>query len=108
METVYRRSADGLTIAVRATPRGGRDAVQGVEELSDGRRVLRVRVKAAAADGAANEALRRCLAAALGCPPSTVSLVAGATSRLMTLGVRGDPADLAARVEALCSGEARR
>ncbi|HMO29366.1 DUF167 family protein [Enterovirga sp.] len=106
MDGVYRRTAGGVTVAVRATPRGGRDEVQGLERLSDGRAVLRIRVKAAAADGAANEALRRCLAAALDCPPSAVSLVSGATSRLKTLGVAGDPEALARRLDALCS-EAR-
>jgi uncharacterized protein YggU (UPF0235/DUF167 family) len=36
-------------LAVRLTPRGGRDAIDGIEQLSDGRRVLKVRVRAAAA-----------------------------------------------------------
>ena len=106
MEPAYRRSPDGVTVSVRATPRGGRDSVDGAERLSDGRSVLRIRVRAAAADGAANEALRRCLASALGCPPSAVALTSGATSRLKTLAVRGDPDRLAARIDTLCAEEA--
>ncbi|TDR90089.1 DUF167 family protein [Enterovirga rhinocerotis] len=104
-EPAFRRIAEGLAIRVRATPRGGRDAVEGIEHLSDGRAVLRIRVRAAAADGAANDALRRCLAAALGRPPSAVSVASGATARVKTLAVAGDPDDLTARLEALCAQE---
>jgi uncharacterized protein YggU (UPF0235/DUF167 family) len=42
---------------VRLTPRGGRDAIDGIEPLSAGRRVLKVRVRAAASEGEANAAL---------------------------------------------------
>ena len=38
---------DGIILAVRLTPKGGRDAIDGTETLSDGRAVLRVRVRAA-------------------------------------------------------------
>lgn len=107
MGSVYRIEAGGLTVAVKATPRGGRDAVEGAERLADGRAVLRVRVKAAASDGAANEALRRCLARALGCAPSRVELASGATARLKVLRVEGDPEALAARIDALCTLEDR-
>lgn len=103
MSEAYRVTSEGLKVAVRATPRGGRDAVEGVERLADGRAVLRVRVRAAAADGAANDALRRCLAATLGCAPSAVVLSSGATSRFKLLEVRGDPLVLADRMAALCT-----
>jgi uncharacterized protein YggU (UPF0235/DUF167 family) len=39
---------------VRLTPKGGWDAVDGIEQLADGRSVLKVRVRAAASDGEAN------------------------------------------------------
>jgi len=38
-------SAGGVTIAVRLTPKGGRDAIDGVETLADGSTVLKVRVR---------------------------------------------------------------
>ena len=66
------------------TPRGGRDAIEGVEALADGRPVLKVRVRAVPEDGAANEGVRRLLAKALGLPASAVRLEAGATARLKT------------------------
>jgi uncharacterized protein YggU (UPF0235/DUF167 family) len=35
----------GGVLAVRLTPKGGRDAIEGVEKLADGRAVLAVRVR---------------------------------------------------------------
>ncbi len=64
---------------MRVTPRGGRDAVDGVETLSDGRPVLKVRVRAAPENGAANEGVRRLLAEELELPASAVRLEAGGT-----------------------------
>ena len=51
---------------VRLTPRGGRDAIEGVEQLADGRAVLKARVRAAPSEGEANAALCRLIADALG------------------------------------------
>jgi uncharacterized protein len=87
---------NGVDVRVRVTPRGGRDALDGVETLSDGRRVLKVRVRVAPEGGAANEAVRRLLARTLRCPASTVSLEAGATARLKIYRIDGDPVRLAA------------
>ena len=67
----------GLAVAVRLTPKGGRDAIEGIEQLADGRSVLKVRVSAAPSDGAANEALLKLVARILGVPPRDVSLAAG-------------------------------
>jgi uncharacterized protein YggU (UPF0235/DUF167 family) len=51
---------------VRLTPRGGRDAIDGIEQLADGRRVVKARVRAAATGGEANAALLELVAKALG------------------------------------------
>ncbi|CUU43416.1 hypothetical protein BVIRIDIS_24360 [Blastochloris viridis] len=64
-------------------------------ELSDGRRVVAARVRAVPESGAANAALVALVAAALKVPKRDVELVAGATSRVKTLHVAGDPAALA-------------
>ena len=37
----------GIALAVRLTPKGGRDAIDGIETLADGRAVLKARVRAA-------------------------------------------------------------
>lgn len=91
--------AGGLTLAVRLTPKGGRDAIDGVETLADGRSVLKARVRAAPSDGEANEALLRLIAKALGVPPRAVTLAAGATSRIKRLAIVGDGPTLAAALE---------
>jgi uncharacterized protein YggU (UPF0235/DUF167 family) len=62
----YRVSPDGIVVACRLTPKGGRDAIEGVARLSDGTSVLIARMRAAPEDGRANEALRALLAAKLG------------------------------------------
>jgi uncharacterized protein len=94
---------DGLALAVRLTPNGGRDAIEGVAQLADGRRVLKVRVRAAASAGEANAALVGLLAAALGVAARDVSLVAGAGSRLKRLKIAGAGATLAAALEKICA-----
>ena len=61
----------------------------------DGRDWLAVRLTAAPSDGAANEALVRLVAKALGVARRDVTLASGATSRLKRLRISGDPARLA-------------
>lgn len=70
------RAAPGETIAVRVTPRGGRDALSVAEDGS-----IHVRVTAVPEDGKANTAVRKLLAKALGVAPSRLTLTGGATSR---------------------------
>ena len=69
-------AADGVVVIVRLTPRGGRDAIDGVAQLADGRSVLKVRVRAAASEGEANAALMKLIAKTLGVAGRDVSLVA--------------------------------
>ena len=97
----WRIRSDGLEVRVRVTPRGGRDAIDGIETLSDGRPVLKVRVRAAPEDGAANEGVRRLLAKALRRLVPAVSLEAGATARLKTFVISGDGEALASALAAV-------
>lgn len=71
-----------MQFAVRVTPKGGRDAVDGWARDDAGRLMLKVRVSAAASDGAANAAVAALLAKALKIPKSALVLVAGQTARL--------------------------
>ena len=92
-------TAGGIALSVRLTPKGGRDAVDGVELLADGRAVLKARVRAAPSEGEANEALCRLIAKAAGIPPRDVVLVAGATARIKRLAIAGDGPTLIAALE---------
>ncbi len=98
----WRVSATGLELRVRLTPRGGRDVLEGIEALSDGSRVLKARVRAAPENGAANAALCRLVAGALGRPGDAVRHAA----RLKTLRIRGDGPSLAATLARLAGDSA--
>ena len=87
---------------VRLTPKGGRDSLDGIETLADGRSLLKARVRAAPAEGEANAALLRLMANTLGVPVRDVTLVAGATSRIKRLAVMGDGHKLAEMLETIC------
>lgn len=90
----------GLTVAVKVQPRARQPGVGGTAPGVDGPR-LRVAVTEAAEGGRANEAVCVALARALGVPPGVVTLRAGAGSRHKLLHIAGDPASLAARLDAL-------
>jgi uncharacterized protein len=90
---------DGVFVSVRLTPKGGRDSIDGIETLSDGRAVLKARVRAAPREGEANAALGRVLAKALGVPPRDVAIVGGTTSRIKRVKIVGDAALLSAALE---------
>src|SRR3978361_2135530 len=90
----WRYSTQGISVALRVTPRGGRDELDGVETLANGRSVVKVRVRAIAEGGEANRAVTELLAKTLGVPKARVRLLSGATSRLKQMAVDGDPAAL--------------
>jgi uncharacterized protein (TIGR00251 family) len=92
----WRYSTDGISIALRVTPRGGRDDIDGVETLANGRSVVKVRVRAIAEGGEANRAVTELLAKTLGVPKARVRIVSGVTSRLKQVVVDGDPKALGA------------
>jgi uncharacterized protein len=97
----YRMERDGIVLSVRLTPKGGRDAIDGVVTLSEGREVLAARVRAAPDKGAANAALVLLLADVFDRPKSAVTIMAGDTARLKQVRVTGDPSVLAAVVKRL-------
>jgi uncharacterized protein len=92
---------DGLLLTVRLTPKGGRDALDGIAQLADGRAVLKARVRAAASEGEANSALVQLIARSLAVPPTSVSLIAGETARIKRLEIAGPAAALATTLESL-------
>uniref|UniRef100_UPI00387DD4EB DUF167 domain-containing protein n=1 Tax=Mesorhizobium abyssinicae TaxID=1209958 RepID=UPI00387DD4EB len=103
----FRSRDDGIDLFVRLTPKAALDRIEGVETSADGRSHLKARVRAVPENGAANRALERLVAKALGVPGSSVSVVAGGTARLKTLRIVGDAAELAKRIEALSGGQGK-
>lgn len=87
---------DGIDVSVRATPKGGRDGVDGVKEDAAGARWLSVRVSAPPDDGKATKAVAKVLAVYFGVPARDVTLVSGATARLKRFRILGNPAELEA------------
>ena len=90
----WRYSTQGVSVALRVTPRGGRDEIDGLETLASGRTVVKMRVRAIAEGGAANRAVVELLAKALGVPKAKIRVLSGTTSRLKQIAVDGDPARL--------------
>jgi hypothetical protein len=78
-----------VKLAVRLTPRGGRDAIEGFAEDQAGRLLLRARVAAPPVEGEANAALVNLVAKALGLPRSAVRIASGATARVKVLEIDG-------------------
>jgi uncharacterized protein (TIGR00251 family) len=101
----WRYSTGGISVALRVTPRGGRDDIDGIETLANGRSVVKVRVRAIAEGGEANRAVTELLAKVLGVPKGRVRLLSGATSRMKQIAVDGDPATLGEALRVLTSAK---
>ncbi len=99
----YRREAGGILLAVRLTPRAGRDAIDGVGVLSDGRAVTQVRVRALPSEGEANTALVALIARRLRVPKSAVTIAAGHSARPKQVRIAGDPDALAREIDGWAS-----
>ncbi len=83
---------------MKAQPKSRRPGIGGLS--ADGS-ALRVAVSEAPEDGRANRAVCTVIAQALDVPGSAVEVAQGATSRLKTLRIAGDPARLIERLERL-------
>jgi uncharacterized protein (TIGR00251 family) len=101
----WRYSTQGISVALRVTPRGGRDDIDGVETLANGRSVVKVRVRAIADGGEANRAVMELLAKVLGVPKAKVRILSGTTSRLKQIAVDGDPAKLGDALRKVTAGK---
>jgi uncharacterized protein (TIGR00251 family) len=78
-----------VRLAIRLTPRGGADRIDGVGPSGE----LRVRVAAPPVDDAANRALVRLMADELGVPASALELVSGTRGRTKQVRVMGVSTD---------------
>lgn len=101
----WRYSTGGINIALRVTPRGGRDDIDGIETLANGRSVVKVRVRAIAEGGEANRAVTELLAKVLDVPKARVKILSGVTSRLKQVAVDGDPKALGESLKKLTAAK---
>ena len=101
MADPWRYAAHGISVALRVTPRGGCDEIDGVEVMANGRAVVKVRVRAIAEGGEANRAVTELLAKSLGVPKASVRILSGVTSRLKQVAVDGDPGKLGETLRSL-------
>ena len=83
-------TGNGVRFSVHVQPRAARSGIAGMHGSA-----VKVRLQAPPVDGAANDALISLLAESLGVPRREVSILAGATSRLKRVEVRGLTARLA-------------
>jgi uncharacterized protein len=93
------QARDGIRLVVRVTPKGGRDAIEGMARDQDGKPLLKIRVAAAPEDGRANDSLVGLLAREFKVPKSAVTILRGAGARVKQVHISGDGAQLAARLE---------
>lgn len=93
--------AGGVRLAVRVSPRGGRNAVEGLRDDAAGVPHLSVRVAAAPVDGDANDAVELTVAKWLGVKARAVEIVQGQTARLKLLRIDGDPVALCRKLQSL-------
>jgi uncharacterized protein (TIGR00251 family) len=85
MSELHIREQDGaITFEVRVAPRASRNRVVGVQDGA-----LKVALTAPPVDGAANEALRKLLAKALGVAKSDIEIIRGDRARIKLLRVHG-------------------
>lgn len=101
----WRSVAGGVLLDIRVTPKSGRDAIEGIEQLASGQAVLKLRVRALPTGGEANEAVVALVAKALKLPKSNVSLERGAASRVKTLRLAGDAKVIASALEEITRAE---
>jgi len=94
-----RAAADGVTVAVRLTPKASADRIEGVAAGADGTMELRARVTAVPENGKANAALIRMLAKHWKLPKSALHIAGGAKDRRKTVHVEGDTAALTRTIE---------
>lgn len=95
---------DRIRLVVRVTPKGGRDALEGLMPDANGQPMLKARVAATAEDGRANASLVALLAKEFDVPKSAVTIVRGATARMKQVNIRGDGRRLAARLQEIGGG----
>jgi uncharacterized protein (TIGR00251 family) len=97
-----------VRVAVRLTPRGRADRIEGIVYSAERRPALKVSVTAPPADSRANDALIELLAKEWSVPKRDLAIVAGLKSRDKTVRIAGDPNALLKRIAPLLAASPAR
>ena len=97
----YDSREDTVRIFARISPGAAKDEIVGIWHGGESGPRLAVKVAAAPDKGKANAAIIKLLSRTLGLPKSSVSIIAGETSRLKTLALAGDQAEIVAAIDSL-------
>lgn len=89
-----KRLTDGVSVAVRLTPKANATRLDQVAADAAGVAALKARVTAVPESGKANAALLKLLAKSWKLPKSTLSIAGGAKDRNKVVHVAGDPETL--------------
>lgn len=93
--------SDGVTLAVRLTPKASANRIQGLVAEAGGDIVLKAAVTAPPEKGKANAALIKLLAKAWSLPKTSLTVISGATDRNKVLHIEGDPDRLMTQIESV-------
>jgi uncharacterized protein (TIGR00251 family) len=88
----------GLRVAVRLTPKGRKDGIEGVAETVHGTAEIRISVTAVPENGKANKALIKLLAKLWKLPKTGIRIISGETDRHKILELDGDAGELHSRI----------
>lgn len=95
----YAAAEGGVRLAVRLTPRGSRNGVDGITADVEGRPILKLRLVAPPVEGAANKALIAFLAKTLSLRKADIAIRSGETSRVKILHLAGDNAAILQKLD---------
>jgi len=98
------KTDDGVTVAIRVSPRARSSRIDGTVADADGRRAVKIAVTSVPEGGKANAAVIALLAKAWHVPKSSITIEAGAAARRKILRIKGDAGALKQRIEASMTG----
>ncbi len=90
-----------VTLQIRVTPGAAKNEISGIWQGAEDDTRLAVKVTAPPDKGKANAAIIKLLSTALGLPKSSISIIAGETSRLKTVALAGDESDIVPAIKSL-------
>jgi len=99
----FSETACGVNVRIRVIPRASRQGITGIVSDGEGGSILKVALTASPVDGKANAALIKFLAREWSLPQSALTLTKGATGRVKTIGISGEPQMLLSRLNAWTS-----